>query len=79
MLMNEGSVRMLNIKVESFKEADGNFVVVRLINGMFWYFGTYKTLEKARKVARQFDNSAIIEKIGNQEERKLAEWKKENA
>lgn len=70
---------MLRVKVENFSNAEGRFVVARAINGRLWYWGTFDTRDKAEWVASQFENGIVVEKVENQEEAHLKEWKEANA
>lgn len=70
---------MLSVKVENFSNTEGRFVVARAINGGLWYWGTFDTRDKAEKVASQFENGIVVEKVENQEEAHLKEWKEANA
>jgi hypothetical protein len=40
---------------------DAGFMVVRQDDGELWYYGTYETEERAKEVAIEIGNGAVIE------------------
>lgn len=49
------------MKINNLQKANGDYIVVRGVDGEFWYWGTYTTEERARQVARDI-NGFVIER-----------------
>jgi hypothetical protein len=53
---------LVNVKINEEEEGYGEpFIVARLVDNELWYYGRYKTYEKAFDVAEQFENAIVAE------------------
>lgn len=51
----------VNVEIHNMQEGYGEpYIVARLINGEFWYYGRYETKERAKAVAVNFDNAIVM-------------------
>lgn len=56
------------VKVNNVSRSSGypnEFIVARLVDGEFWYYGAYETEERANEVRSEFENGIVLK--GEQE------------
>lgn len=56
----EVKTRVINVNRVSCK-----YVVARLVDGQFWFWGQWDDEDEARKVAEQFENGVVLERGEN--------------
>lgn len=47
------------------RDGKGGFMVVRVLSGENWYYGTYGSMKRAIAVAQELGNGVVIEVAGN--------------
>lgn len=49
------------VKINNMPSDPARYVVARLVEGVFWYYSTWKTKEQADKNASEFENAFVFE------------------
>ena len=53
---------IVSIKIYNLPDSEmQRWVVVRLVSGKLWFYGTYDDRERAEKAAGDFENGLVIE------------------
>lgn len=54
-----------NVEVNNTSRSsyEGKYIVARLVNGEFWYYGMYETEEDANKVREEFENGVVLKGV----------------
>ena len=60
--MYEAVYETFEVKVNNLEEYafNHNYIVVRLVNGEFWFYGAYDTEERANEVAIEIGNGGVF-------------------
>lgn len=48
-------------RVRNLKEAHARYIVARLVNGVFWFWGAWDDKDKADDVAGEFENGVVFD------------------
>lgn len=47
------------MKINNLQKANGDYIVVREVDGEYWYWGTFQTEHRAREVAHDIGGYVI--------------------
>lgn len=56
----QASVLVKNIANRTLKQGINNHVVARAYMGELWYYGAYKSEERALEVAKELENGVVL-------------------
>ena len=56
----QSSVLVKNIANRAFQQGINNYVVARAYMGELWYYGAYKSEERALEVAKELENGVVL-------------------
>ncbi len=61
------SVKVLILNAPGDLEKRDGFIVARVVDGKFWYYGIYESYTRAMNVAKEIGNGVVFE-VGDPEE-----------